>query len=242
MSGTFRFKRFSVRNELSSMKVNTDGVLLGAWAAIAPQVRRILDVGTGTGVIALMMAQRTEGFAHPVLITGVDVEQVGEARANADASPWGGRISFLQADVRQYAPSERFDLIVSNPPFFVSELLSPDAGRMRARHAVTLPYDALRDAAARMLDPAGRFSVILPAAEARLFVDVCKGTLVPVRRTDVRTIPCRAPKRVLLEFAMAGEDAALPGLRHDELVIGTGEHECYTEEYRALTRDFYLKF
>lgn len=103
------------------MKVGTDGVLLGAWAGVRPSDRRILDVGTGTGLIALMMAQR----APEALITGVDVEEVSQARENAAASPWGGRVAFVQCPVQEFAPDERFDLIVSNPPFFVDSLTCP---------------------------------------------------------------------------------------------------------------------
>ena len=100
------------------MKVGTDGVLLGAWAGVRPADRRILDVGTGTGLIALMMAQR----APEARITGVDVEEVSQARENAAASPWSGRVAFVQCPVQEFAPDERFDLIVSNPPFFVDSL------------------------------------------------------------------------------------------------------------------------
>mgnify|MGYP001543998195 CR=1 FL=1 len=203
------------------MKVGTDGVLLGAWAGVRPSDRRILDVGTGTGLIALMMAQR----APEALITGVDVEEVSQARENAAASPWGGRVVFEQCPVQEFAPDERFDLILSNPPFFVDSLTCPDEGRLLAAE--------------------GRFAVILPTDEARRFADVCRGFLALTRSTGVRTTPCRPVKRMLMEFA---HENACSGLRSDsppvcsELVVGTGEHEQYTPEYRALTRDFYLKF
>ena len=217
------------------MKVGTDGVLLGAWAGVRPAD------GTGTGLIALMMAQR----APEALITGVDVEEVSQARENAAASPWGGRVAFVQCPVQEFAPDERFDLIVSNPPFFVDSLTCPDEGRTTARHAVRLPFDQLRDAVVRLLAAEGRFAVILPTDEARRFTDVCRGFLALTRSTGVRTAPRRPVKRLLMEFA---HENACSGLRSDsppvcsELVVGTGEHEQYTPEYRALTRDFYLKF
>ena len=250
------------------MKVGTDGVLLGAWASVRPSDRRILDVGTGTGLIALMMAQRA-AQAH---VTGIDVEDVAEARANAEASPWSGRIRIERAAVQQFGPQERFDLIVSNPPFFVDSLTCPDAGRTTARHAVRLPFEELRDAVVRLLAPQGRFAVVLPVDGAAHFVELCRGLLRPVRRTDVRTAPQRPVKRTLLEFvaekagapfpevcdrftgflasdtagpssSQAVSDAApVSSVELSELVIGTGQHECYTPEYRALTRDFYLKF
>lgn len=229
------------------MKVGTDGVLLGAWVRLSPADRRILDIGTGTGLIALMLAQRTACFGtqkgDPVRIAGVDIEDVGQAAENAAASPWSDRIEFWQCPVQEFAPEEPFDCIVSNPPFFVDSLTCPDEGRTTARHAVRLPYEELCDGVVRLLAPRGRFSAVLPADEAERFLTIARSRLVAVRRTDVRTTPRRAPKRVLLEFAHAaafpdGEPAPACSC----LTIGTGRPECYTEEYRALTRDFYLKF
>lgn len=218
------------------MKVGTDGVLLGAWAAVRPQDERILDVGTGTGLIALMLAQRAPG----ALVTGVDIDDVSQACENAAASPWGDRVAFRQCPVQEFEAPEPFDLIVSNPPFFVDSLTCPDEARTTARHAVHLPFDELRDAVLRLLAPGGRFAVVLPTTEADHFLGTCFGWLGLLRRTDVRTTPRRPAKRALMEFSRAGETAAAPDL--SELVIGTGQHECYTPEYRALTRDFYLKF
>ncbi|WP_298030809.1 methyltransferase domain-containing protein [uncultured Alistipes sp.] len=284
----FRFKQFVIRQERCPMKVGTDGVLLGAWAGVRPSDVRMLDIGTGTGLIALMLAQRTEGICDSaagegelpggVRVTGVDVEDVAQARENADASPWGGRVAFVQCPVQEFAPPQRFDLIVSNPPFFVDSLICPDAGRTTARHAVRLPFVELRDAVVRLLADGGRFAVILPTDEAARFIGVCRGHLLLIRRTDVRTTPRHPVKRVLMEFVRADGKAAEKGCAGtcaaasgggvfaasgdgmsvafgggmsavsgdgpecSELVIGTGEHEQYTPQYRALTRDFYLKF
>ena len=199
------------------MKVGTDGVLLGAWVSVRPSDRRILDIGSGTGLIALMMAQRVPGAR----ITGVDVEDIS------------------QCPVQEFAPQGKFDLVVSNPPFFVDSLTCPDAGRTTARHAVRLPFGDLRDAVVRLLSDEGRFAVVLPADEAARFIGICRDVLLPVRRTDVRTTPRHAAKRVLLEFV---HTSSAPAPDRTELVIGTGVHEQYTPEYRALTRDFYLKF
>ena len=218
------------------MKVGTDGVLLGAWAGVRPSDRRMLDIGTGTGLIALMLAQRAPE-AH---VTGVDIDDVAQARENADASPWGDRVAFERCAVQEFSTPELFDLIVSNPPFFVDSLTCPDEGRTAARHAVHLPFDELRDAVLRLLAPAGRFAVILPTPEAARFLSVCAGRLALTRRTDVRTTPRHPAKRALMEFSRADAAATAPEI--SELVVGTGEHECYTPEYRTLTRDFYLKF
>ena len=376
------------------MKVGTDGVLIGAWAGLRPGDRQILDIGTGTGLIALMLAQRTEGFgteddaaAHPaapairpplssgpqpepdrhslrtddtavpgnrsaacatgaandtgravqaaipteqpfpaadgatgrpeerivdrtaddaadrttdratrgtadetadrtggqaprdtanetadrttdraprdtadetadrpadnaadrtadrairgVRITGIDIGDVSQACENAAASPWGDRVEFVRCPVQAFRPDRRYDLIVSNPPFFVDSLTSPDAERTTARHAVKLPFEALRDAVVRLLTEEGRFAVVLPSDEAARFERICRGALFASRRTAVRTTPRKAPKRMLLEFVRQAPDREIPT---GELTIGTGAHETYTPEYRALTGDFYLKF
>lgn len=218
------------------MKVGTDGVLLGAWATADAAMRRVLDIGTGTGLVALMLAQRIAGAR----ITGVDVDEVEQARENAAASPWGDRITFEQTPVQEFASDETFDLIVSNPPYFVDSLTCPDPGRTTARHAVRLSYEELCAAVVRLLAADGRFAVVLPAVESERFLTVAADRLSLCRRTAVRTTPGRAPKRMLLEFSLPG--AATPAPACSELVVGTGEHEQYTPEYRALTGDFYLKF
>ncbi len=216
------------------MKVGTDGVLLGAWASVRPTDRRMLDIGTGTGLIALMLAQR----APQAQVVGIDVGEVDEARANAAASPWSERLEMVCGPVQRYCPEAGFDLIVSNPPFFADSLTSPDAGRTTARHTVRLSFGELRDAALRLLNPGGRLAVVLPAEAAPGFAALCCGKLSLTRRTEVRTTPRRPARRMLLEFDTRPQGVPDIG----ELMIGTGEHEVYTPEYRALTRDFYLKF
>lgn len=221
------------------MKVGTDGVLLGAWAEVRPTDQRILDVGTATGLIALMMAQR----APEARITGIDVIDVTEARENAEASPWNDRLTFEQCPVQRFMADDPFDLILSNPPFFVDALTCPDDGRTTARHAVTLSYEDLCTAVVRLLAPNGHFVLVLPITESERWFAICRGRLRLIRRTDVCTTPNRPPKRVLLEFEPEKTTSKAPQQPScDELVIGTGEHEQYTEEYRALTSDFYLKF
>ena len=231
----FRFKQFAVCQDESPMKVGTDGVLLGAWTRLLPTDRRILDIGTGTGLIALMLAQR----APEALVTGIDIAPVAEARRNAAASPWADRIDFVQCAVQRFEGGP-FDLIVSNPPFFTESLHCPDRGRTTARHTVELPFDELHAAVLRLLAPAGRFSLVLPAGAAEPFAALCADTLRLTRCTEVRTTPRRAPKRVLLEWQRP--TSAPPAAERTTLTIGTGEAECYTDEYRLLTRDFYLKF
>ena len=217
------------------MKVGTDGVLLGAWVNLAGSPKRILDIGTGTGVIALMLAQRVADAQ----IVGVDIESVEEAATNAARSPWADRLRFEQTAVQQL-DAPLFDLIVSNPPFFVESLRCPDRGRTMARHAVALPFEELRDAVVRLMAPEGCFALVLPTTEAERFVACCAGKLALRRMTEVRTTLRHAPKRCLMELVHVAQTPS--NIQQDSLTIGTGEHETYTEEYRLLTRDFYLKF
>ncbi len=233
----FRFKQFTIRQDRCPMKVGTDGVLLGAWTGVRTTDRRLLDIGTGTGVIALMLAQRAPGAQ----ITGIDIADTSQARENADASPWGDRLTFMTCPVQQFPAREPFDLIVSNPPFFDDSLLCPDAGRTAARHTVTLPFSELCEAVVRLLAPAGRFAVVLPCSEVPRLMRAAGGRLAVVRRTEVHTTPRRAAHRTLLELMPVAAAADVVPV-YDELVIGTGIPESYTAEYRALTREFYLKF
>ena len=232
----FRFKKFSIEQDMCAMKVGTDGVLLGAWVPLSGAERRVLDIGTGTGVIALMMAQRLpEG-----LITAIDImpECVEQARGNADNSPWGDRVTTLCSSVQEFTPGHDFDLIISNPPYFENSLKSADSARTAARHTDTLSYLELLDAVVRLISSKGHFAVVLPTIEARRFQMLSFGRLNLVKRVDVRTTPAREPKRTLMLFSMAKSDAEPT---FEELVIQSG-HEEFTEQYRALTRDFYLKF
>lgn len=218
------------------MKVTTDGVLLGAWASVGYGVRTIADIGTGTGVIALMLAQR----CAEARVTALDIDPdcAAQARANADASPWGDRIGVVCTPVQRFVSDAPFDLVVSNPPFYDASLLPPDAGRAAARHTTLLSFAELAEAACRLTAPEGRFAVVLPVVEAVRFVALATRSLWLARRTEVRTTSRRGVRRVLLEFAMrAPEDGPL----RSELVIEDMQGG-FTPEYRELTRDFYLGF
>lgn len=229
----FRFKRFTVRQPNAAMKVGTDGVLLGAWVGVRDTDQRILDIGTGTGVIALMMAQRC-GNAR-ITAVEIDAPSAADARDNAAASPWSDRVEVVECDAAVYDSPERFDLIVSNPPYFVDSLLPPDKGRAAARHAASLPFGELVRAVARLLAPGGRFALILPVEESRMFCDAACGVLYPVRVTEVCSTPRSGVIRLLTEFR--AEPAA--EVATSRLVIDDGG---FTPEYRELTKDFYLKF
>ncbi|MEG1404987.1 MAG: methyltransferase [Alistipes sp.] len=229
----FRFKQFAIEQDRCPMKVGTDGVLLGAWARVEATDRHLLDIGTGTGLIALMLAQR----CVQAQVTGVDIDDVSQACANVSASPWADRVTMIQSPVQQFVAREPFDLIVSNPPYFVDSLRCPDAGRATARHAIELTFSDLHDAVIRLLAPDGRFCLILPPAEMELFLSGCRA-LYPVRRVEVHSTPTGDVRRVMLEL----QCAPIQPFATTHLTIGTGAHEQYTDEYRFLTRDFYLKF
>lgn len=234
--GGFRFKHFSVEQERSAMKVGTDGVLLGAWTPLGDDDLRLLDVGTGTGLIALMLAQR-----HPTArITALDLDEgcVADARENVARSPWSERIEVCCMAVQAYSTTEPYDLVVSNPPYFEDSLHSPLEERTRARHTQSLSFEELISAAHRLLRPHGGFAVVLPADAARHFQLLAASHFSLERRLEVRTTPTKPPKRTLMLF----RKGALNRMQQcEELVIQTAP-ETFTPQYRALTGDFYLKF
>ena len=217
------------------MKLGTDGVLLGAWVSVGESDRRILDIGTGTGVIALMMAQRTAGAR--ITAVEIDAPSAADARDNVAASPWSARVEVVGCDIADYRPAEPFDLIVTNPPYFSESLLPPDAGRAAARHTQSLTFTALADSAVRMLAPGGRFALILPVDEALRFrATAVERGLFPQRLTEVWSTPRSGAIRLLAEYAPSPlPQPPVP----DKIVIDDGG---FTAKYRALTKDFYLKF
>ena len=218
----FQFKQFIIEQELCAMKVGTDGVLLGAWAKGGP---RILDIGTGTGIIALMMAQR-----YPeAQVTAIDIDEgaVRQAEQNVSQSPFLGRISVLQQAVQEHLGE--YESIVSNPPFFIDSLQAPDEQRNMARHTATLSYAELMKAAYRLLADNGEFSVVIPFDYRRRMEDeaVFVG-FFPSRVCGVKTTERKPVKRYLLAFRKH------PCPCHKEqLTLGS-------EDYQALTSAFYL--
>lgn len=231
----FHFKHFSVAQDLCTHKVGTDGVLLGAWVNIRKCDRLLLDVGTGSGLIALMLAQRSTGDAH---IDAIDIEDknVVQARENVARSAWPDKISVHLGPVQQFFPEKRYDLIVSNPPYFVNSLLPPKKERGRARHTQPLSFEDLTRSIKRLLARNGRFSAILPRAEGTNFLSMAAAAgLIPVRKCFFRSRPYKSVERILLELAFDGE--AEP---EKEMVLYR-ELETWSPEYHTLIRDFYLK-
>ena len=230
----FRFKQFTVFQDRCAMKVGTDGVLLGAWCGLEGAAS-VLDIGTGTGLIALMAAQRSSA---EVVGVELDTEAATQAVENVERSPWKDRVSIVCSAIQAYASSSgrRFDRVVSNPPYFVDSQKSPVAGRSMARHADVLPYDELLSSVVSLMTPEGRFSVIIPTLDFPRLEGLAQAQgLYCVRRTDVYSTPSSPSKRVMAEFSLTEGRCAC-----DELVIEDGGPLHYSEAYRALTSDFYL--
>ena len=228
----FKFKQFTIHHDRCAMKVGTDGVLLGAWTPVEG-VRQILDVGTGTGLIALQLSQRNaEAYTTAVEIDPVAAEQ---ARENVTASPWAERIEVVCTDFGNYHPDRKFDLIVSNPPYFVDALKCPDRQRNTARHTDSLSYEQLFAHAAMLLAEWGKVCVIVPAEVEQEVIDAAwRHHLNLVRRMRVYTKPGKPCRRVMMSLAFTTEPC------HEETLCIEHEHHHYTPEYIALTRDFYL--
>ena len=217
------------------MKIGTDGVLLGAWVDVA-HAKRILDVGTGTGLVAIMCAQRNACAR----VHGIDIVEAAatEAQQNMLHTAWHSRLSAECVDLRSYCCEVRYDHVVSNPPFFLTTLQSPDAARAMARHADTLTYDDIVSAAEQLLTPGGRLSVVLPTECAATFRRVAFERLWLSRIMDVVTREGESPKRTLMEFQLS-DKPLMP--RAETLTIQTKDGS-YTPEYRHLTEEFYLNF
>lgn len=229
----FKFKRFTVNQEDCAMKVGTDGVLLGAWADI-PQGCSVLDIGTGTGLIALMAAQKGAGS-----VTAVEFDVAASVRAasNVAVSEWADRIAVINCDIADYHPDTKYDRILSNPPYFRDALRSPDYGRNLARHNDSLSYETLIGCSASMLADNGTLSVVLPYDEVEEFVRRAQtGGLYMSKRTDVMTSRCNNPKRSLLTFSSVVVQPVTDVLRMRD---DTGEE---TSDYINLVKDFYLRF
>ncbi len=228
----FHFKHFSVEQQGAKMKIGTDGVLLGAWVR-CNGVERVLDAGTGTGVIALMLAQRSEA----VDIVGIDIDSSAAqcAADNFAFSPWSERLTAVATSVQEYY-DKPFDLVVTNPPYFSHSLLCPDTRRTMARHTTKLSFEQLDAAVTRLLSPHGTFALILPTEQMEHYLTLT--TLHLHRRCDVSTKPDMPPKRTMVEL----RHRECESVEQTYLTIETSVSRTYTEQYRTLTRDFYLKF
>jgi tRNA1Val (adenine37-N6)-methyltransferase len=230
----FRFKQFNIDHSGSTMKIGTDGVLLGAWTNVI-NATAILDIGTGSGVIALMMAQRSSPDA---LIDAVEIERqdADQAQRNISSSPWPGKIKVHNVRIQDFRPEKKYHLIISNPPFFVNSYEPPDHRRVKARHTVALPFEDLLESVIRLLHEHGIFSLILPPQEAQKFILLSSARNLHLnRKWFFRSRTGKPPERWLLEFSKKEAE-----VQHGEIVLhGNGEE--WSEGYAELTRDFYLR-
>lgn len=248
----FRFKRFEIINQESAMKVNTDGVLLGASVELAVpdaegKVVQVLDVGTGTGTIALMVGQRLDDLHCTFQIEGIDIDpaSAAEASANFSNSPWSGQISAELIDLSDLgtelararengASARKFDLIVSNPPYFDSSLRNPELRKNNARHTDCLSYKELLEFSRDNLSAGGRLAMILPSdVENALLRYGRMCSLFPERIIRIRTTPKKAASRIIVQFTGERKD-----LREEWLTIQ--DQGQYTGEYTRLVHEFYL--
>lgn len=234
----FQFKQFSIQQDRCAMKVGTDGVLLGAWAPIDHKPYSVLDIGAGTGLIALMLAQRSQ--AEQIDAIEIDENAFEQCVDNFENSPWNDRLFCFHAsldDFMEDLEDEAYDLIVSNPPFYSEDFKTDNESRDLARFQDALPFEDLVEAASVLLSETGVLAVIVPYKEEARFIALAKEyDLFPLRITRVKGTPTAEIKRSLLAFSFT-EIADSP---INELIIETARHQ-YTEDYIALTKDFYLK-
>lgn len=236
---SFRFKQFKICQSHSAMKVGTDGVLLGAWVELLGKEHTILDVGTGTGLIALMVAQRTVGWGATIDAVEVETAAAKEAKENAAASPWADRVKVENIDFQTFAlhSTVKYDLIVSNPPYFNGTYKSQDQERTAARHSELLNSDDLLSGVTRILAFEGRFAAIFPYQTAAIFIaKAVSYGLFCNRIIEIYSKPSSGIKRVMADFSF------IKGHLFTQRLTILGADGEYSDDLRDLTSSFYLKF
>ncbi|MFC2080428.1 tRNA1(Val) (adenine(37)-N6)-methyltransferase [Bacteroidota bacterium] len=231
----FRFKKFTIQQDKCAMKVGTDGVILGAWTDIA-DAQTALDIGTGTGLLALMLAQRSSS----IHIDAIEIEKEAsfQASQNVSKSKYSSQITVLNRDFNIFwkGCNAKYDLIISNPPFFYDSMKPESQGRKHARHTETLSIDQILSSSKEILSPQGRLSIIFPAELVEGAIENAEDCcLFPIRILYIKPTPEKTPKRVCLEFSFNKKDTLL-----ETIVIEDGGRHNYSDEYRELTKDFYL--
>ncbi len=237
-NSSFYFKQFAIAQDKCAMKVGTDGILLGAWASIADN-SQILDIGTGTGLLALMMAQRSQ--LSNIDAVEIDDEAYTQAKANIEKSPWRDRINIFHAPIQDFASncSKQYDLIISNPPFFEKASKSSQKSRNLARHSDSLSQTDILQIASQLLKPNGHLAVIYPPDLANNFLNKAEDFhLFGDRKADVRPTPKTTIKRILLELSSALSSTQRQ-TQETILVVEESKH-IYTQDYINLVQDFYL--
>ncbi len=236
MSAGFQCKKFYVAHDQCAMKVGTDGLLLGAFAPLPAAGSAMLDIGAGSGLVSLMLAQRSQGL-NPIDAIELDHAAACQAAANVAASPWPHAVQLVKGDILTYQPGKRYRLIVSNPPFFQQSLLSKDARRSQARHTSSLPLPKLLQKAAELLHEEGMFSLILPLSEGeQLLKQALNGGWYLAQRCEVTSKADKPAQRLLLSLRRKPCQAVL-----SKLIIHQADGG-YSDDYRRLLQAFYLKF
>ena len=233
----FNFKQFTIKQDRCAMKIGTDGVLLGAWSPIPDNCYSVLDIGTGTGIIALMIAQRSN--ANQIDALEIDESAYEQATENFENTPWSDRLFCFHAGLDELIdePEDEYDLIISNPPFYTENFKTENDQRDLARFEDAMPFEMLVEAADLLLSENGIFSVVIPFKEEEHFQALAKEyELFPIKITRVKGTPTSEIKRSLLAF----QRSEISEVEINELVIETERH-VYTPEYITLTKDFYLK-
>ena len=232
----FQFKQFTVKQDKCAMKVGTDGVLLGAWCPLENNPYSILDIGAGTGILSLMLAQRST--AEQIDAIEIDEDAYEQCVDNFENSSWSDRLFCYHAGLDEFMeePEDEYDIIISNPPFYKEDYKSENNQRDLARFTDALPFEDLIEAASILLSKNGIFSVIIPFKEEKNFIALARETeLFPFKITRVKGTPSTEIKRSLLAFSRVEKE-----ILTEELTIENARH-IYTAEYIALTKDFYLK-
>lgn len=245
-SPNFRFKQFTVWHDRCAMKVGTDGVLLGAWCPLGVDEAtrqgeyKILDIGTGSGLIALMLAQRATSIDDtPIVIDTIDIDAgaAEQAKFNFEQSPWSKLLRIYQSSLQEWQSEKEYDLIVSNPPYFQSSLKNPDAQRATARHTDSLSYSELIKHSGRLLKDNGMLALVLPIkAEEEILSLATAAGLLPLHITYVHTKPEKPAKRILIALRKGDANGNVES-KHFYI---ESEDSPRSEEYRKLTEDFYL--
>ena len=232
----FRFKHFTIDDQNSAMKVGTDGVILGAWAAMPSNVGALLDIGCGSGILSLIMAQRSNGKLN---IDAIDIDEgaVIDSKNNFASSQWDKSLNAICGNFVSFSKDcdKSYDMVISNPPFFMEETLSPDSKRASARNTSSLNFNSLFEGVKEIMTPQGLFSMITPADTYSFLAQTALMQGFYLRRlTWVVTIEGTEPKRVLTEWGRKQTQYTI-----DTLVVTT-QDGFYTPQYRELTKEFYL--
>jgi tRNA1Val (adenine37-N6)-methyltransferase len=229
----FNFKQFTVKQDKTAMKVGIDSVLLGSWTTVSGLEKNVLDIGTGTGLLALMMAQKIPNAK--IIACEIDENACEQALENISASVWSERITVVNADIRTFTQNSKgFDLIICNPPYFEKSLKSQDSKRNFARHNDCLPFPDLMDCVHKLLHNKGRFALIVPEDKVDTLIKIAgEKKLFPIRRLNVKSKETKPVNRIIMELSYMFKP-------QEEMSLTVRTGNSYSDNYKSLTKDFYL--